>query len=431
MELHEALKDIVEKEDITILFEKNIVNILSDYYPGVFRPVSLKKICKYVFSEDYLLLVTGSTSEDINILIPKYTEEIVKKEGFSEEYTTYVLKSLAFAAGLDVDFLDNNKIISERNVTKETSDTPNIPQLHKLLRTMVEEDGVDIFFRKDLIDFISNYFPYVFKPLQIKRVFSYIRNNRFLVYHSIINGTNEDIEKEIQKYTKEIVKEKGYSEKHTLYVLKSIAYAAGLNVELEDIQDDNNVNEKGVQWYGPTPQKKDKNHLFFKDVRIYGDSKSFVEKMCEKGFSIIKQENTESNYMLKGSYAGMECKLMVQISPLTHRTSRVMVIFDDNMYKKWPALKALYFDLKNKLTKKYGKPFSETEAFLPPYKDGCGKEIKLLDEYKGAYQSKYETDGGEIRLGIMSEARVVVGFFDTLGCIELDREFEQASQDDM
>lgn len=294
MKLHEALKRIVEKDGIELLMDKNIVNIISDYYPDVFKPVSLKKICKYVFSGNYVQLVMGCTNEEVDIFIPKFTEEIVAKEGFSEEYTTYVLRSLAFAVGFGVVSLEKNN---------------------------------------------------------------------------------------------------------------------------------NEVSEKKT--------KKDKNHLYFKDVRIYGDSKEFVNKVCENGFSIIKKESTDSNYMLKGSYAGMDCKLMVQISPLTHRTSRVMVIFDDKMYKNWPALKSLYFNLKNKLTKKYGKPSSETEAFFPPYKDGCGKEIKLLDENKGAYQSKYETSGGEIRLVIMSEARVVIAFFDTLGCIELDREFEQAAQDDM
>ena len=32
---------------------------------------------------------------------------------------------------------------------------------------------------------------------------------------------------------------------------------------------------------------------------------------------------------------------------------------------------------------------------------------------------------------IVSEARVIIAFMDTLGCIELNKEFDQAAQDDM
>lgn len=431
MKLHEALKKIVEKEDKTILMDKNIVNIISDYYPDVFKPISLKKICRYVFNENYVLYILSSNNEDITVDIPRFTDEIVKKEGFSEECTTYVLKSLAFAAGLDVNIQENHKNCNKEFVSKKDN-SQDTPQLHSLLRTMVEKDGKEIFFSYDLIAFINDYFPYVFKPNQIKRIFNYLRNDCFLDYHTLVYDKNEKIVEDIRKIASKIIKKRGYSEEYTYYVLKSIAYAVGLNVELGENQNVNNGNsEKGVEWYGPTPQKNDKSHLYFKDVIIFGYAKSFVDQMLRKGYSIIKTESDENNYTLKGSYSGIPSKLMVQISPKTHRTSRVMVIFDDKIYKNWPALKGLYFNLKEKLTLKYGKPSSETEAFFPPYKDGCGKEIKLLDENLGAYQSKYDVDGGEITLTILSEARVIVAFLDTLGCIELNKEFELAAQDDM
>lgn len=315
-------------------------------------------------------------------------------------------------------------------------------KLHEVLKTFVDNNDAGILYEDNFINKISDLYPNVFQPSSLKKILKYVIEEEYAIW---VMDEPKKIELTISKLTNEIIKKAGYSEIYTSYVLRCIAYAVGYNVnlkeELLELENEsattNNYisNDKGdkkfVNSYGPTPQKKDENHLSFKNVKIFGDAKSFVEKMFENGYSIIKKESTDSNYMLKGSYAGMKSKLMVQVSPKTHRTSRVMVIFDDKEYKNWPALKALYFNLKDKLTKKYGKPSSSTEAFLPPHKEGDGNEIELLDSNLGAYQSKFNADGGEVGLVIMSEARVIIAFMDTLGCIELNREFEQAVQDDM
>lgn len=315
-------------------------------------------------------------------------------------------------------------------------------KLHEVLKTFVDNNDAGIFYEDNFVNKISDLYPHVFQPPFLKKILKYVIDEEYAIF---IMDAPMKLEVTISKYTDEIAKKTGYSKIYTSYLLRCIAYAVGYDVNLKEgllelegesiasnyitsnVEDDKRV----VMSHGPSPQKKDNNHLYFKDTKIFGDTKSFVDKMCENGYSIIKKECSDSNYMLKGSYAGMESKLMVQISPLTHRTSRVMVIFDDKIYKNWPALKSLYFNLKDKLTKKYGEPSSEMEAFFPPYIDGCGKEIKLLDENKGAYQSKYDAEGGEVRLMIVSEARVIIAFMDTLGCIELNKEFDQAAQDDM
>ena len=291
-----------------------------------------------------------------------------------------------------------------------------IMKLHEALKEIVDEGGVEILYDERFVNYMSDYFPTVFQPTSLKKILKYVLCEDYT--SRIIDAQDNSLEFTISTCTSEISKIAGYSKEYTSYVLRCLAYAVGREVDIEEVE-------------YPSPRKEDVRHLSFKDVVFFGDAKTFVDNICNKGFSLNMKESNGKNYMLNGSYAEIPCKLMVQISPLTQRTCRIMVIYDDKIYKNWPALKALYFNLKDKLTKKYGKPSSETEAFFPPYKDGCGKEIKLLDENKGAYQTKYDAEGGEVRLVIMSEARVIIAFMDTLGCIELDREFEKAAKDDM
>ena len=312
-------------------------------------------------------------------------------------------------------------------------------KLHEVLKEIVDDFGADKYYDDNIINYISDYSSEAFQPTSLKKIFKYVVEDEYPIKISE-SADYDNIEHTllmISKFTSEIVNNAGFSKSLTTYVLKSIAYSIGyidvMDIEEQVMDDDMSRNKEkdkgGVSWFGPSPQ--DKAHLHFKGVRIYGNSHTFVEKMIEAGYVLNKKESNEQNIMLVGSYANIPSKLMVQISPKTHRTSRVMVIFDDKIYKNWPSLKALYYNLKDQLTKKYGEPFASTEAFFPPYKEGCGKEIKLLDANLGAYQSKYDADGGEVRLVIMSEARVIIAFMDTQGCIELNREFEESIQNDM
>ena len=310
-------------------------------------------------------------------------------------------------------------------------------KLYEVLHRIVNELGADKYYDKHLINYISDYSSEALQPISVKNVFKYILENEYPM--ELIERSDFDPKQAnflISKFTLEIANKTGYSKNLISYVLNSIAYSFNIFDKVDDL-DTEEVEEvvdnggNGLQWYGTTPQKKDKNHLYFKDVQIFGDAKSFVDKMCEKGYTIIQEDSDEKNYMLNGTYAGIPSKLVVQISPITHRTSRIIVLLDDDFYKKWPALKEIYYILKNKLINKYGKPSSVTEAFFPPHKDGDGNEIELLDSYLGSYQSKFDVDGGQITLLIASEARVLISFSDTLGCNELNREFEQSAQDDM
>lgn len=297
-------------------------------------------------------------------------------------------------------------------------------KLHEILKLFVDNNDAGILYEEKFVNRISDLYPNAFQPSSLKKILKYVIDEDYAI--RVIDSPDKKLELTIKRLTDEIVKRAGYSEIYTSYILRCIAYAIGYNVNLKESLLELELDSDKE----PTPYINN-NHLYFKDVKIFGSAKSFVDEMCKKGYSVIDADCSENNYMLAGSYAGIQSKLMVQISPMTHQTSRIMVIYDDKIYNNWPALKALYFNLKDNLTKKYGKPTSSTEAFFPPYKDGCGKEIKLLDENKGAYQTKYNVDGGEIRLVIMSGARVIIAFMDAQGCIELNREFEEAAQNDM
>lgn len=309
-------------------------------------------------------------------------------------------------------------------------------KLHEVIKRIAIEHGIEIVCQERLVNFVADYSPDAFQPPALKLILRYVISKGYA--KQLVSYPSGSINQYICHFSSKLSSEAGYSAELTNYVLNSIAYGYGFAITFDErkeqrcrpikVSKDIKPNKNVISYYGPTPKAA---HLLFKGVEIYGYAKDFVEKMCENGFSIIKAECDEHNDMLKGSYSNIPCKLMVQKSPLTHRTSRVMVIYDDKVYKNWPALKALYFNLKDKLTIKYGDPTSSTEAFFPPHKDGDGNEIALLDVNLGAYQSIFNAEGGEVRLVIMSEARVIIAFMDTLGCNELNREFEQAAQDDM
>lgn len=139
-------------------------------------------------------------------------------------------------------------------------------------------------------------------------------------------------------------------------------------------------------------------HLTFKGVPLDGTLDQYVAKMKQNGFKHISTSNGIA--MLQGDFAGYkDCYVGVSTLKQKDLVHKIGVIFPDR--DTWSALSGNYFDLKQMLTEKYGKPSDIVEKFDTRYepRDDNSKmhEVKF-DNCK--YYSIWSTDKGDIQLSI-------------------------------
>lgn len=160
------------------------------------------------------------------------------------------------------------------------------------------------------------------------------------------------------------------------------------------------------------------DHLTFKGVPIDGTLDEYVAKMKKSGFSHLGTE--DGTALLNGDFAGYkDCYVGVSTLKQKDLVYKIAVVFPDK--DTWSALSGNYFNLKNMLTEKYGKPSDAIEKFdVPSFKlplDDNGKmhEVKF-DNCK--YYSIWETDKGEIQLSIehnsVTSCFVRLAYFDKI-----------------
>jgi predicted MPP superfamily phosphohydrolase len=139
-------------------------------------------------------------------------------------------------------------------------------------------------------------------------------------------------------------------------------------------------------------------HLSFKGVPIDGTLDEFVLKMQQNGFMHLGTEN--NNAKLTGDFAGYKnCQLSVTTLNQKDLVYKIAVVFPNQ--DNWSRLSADYYELKQLLTEKYGKPSIMEEKFndLSQTTDDNQRMYDIkFDRYK--YYSIWQTDKGEIRLSI-------------------------------
>ena len=103
--------------------------------------------------------------------------------------------------------------------------------------------------------------------------------------------------------------------------------------------------------------------------------------------------------LLEGEFASYkDCIVAVNTLKQKDLVCNIVVVFP-NRYD-WSSLSSNYFNLKELLTEKYGKPSEVVEKFqsYTPNDDGSKMLLVQLDECK--YYTTYETDKGTIQLSI-------------------------------
>lgn len=139
-------------------------------------------------------------------------------------------------------------------------------------------------------------------------------------------------------------------------------------------------------------------HLSFKGVPIDGTLEEYVSKMKQSGFTHLGTE--DGTAILNGDFAGYkDCHVGVSTLKQKDLVHKIAVIFPER--ETWSTLSGNYFDLKEMLTEKYGKPSDVVENF--------GTSSQLEDDHSKMYNvqfdrckyySIWQTDRGEIQLSI-------------------------------
>jgi hypothetical protein len=141
-------------------------------------------------------------------------------------------------------------------------------------------------------------------------------------------------------------------------------------------------------------------HLSFKGVPIDGTLNEYVSKMKQSGFTNLSTENGTA--LLSGDFAGYK-DCIVGVSTLKQKdlVYKIGILFPEKDI--WSTLSGNYFDLKQMLTEKYGKPSDVLEKFdVPSYSQPKDDNAKMYEVQfdRCKYYSIWQTDKGDIQLSI-------------------------------
>ena len=154
------------------------------------------------------------------------------------------------------------------------------------------------------------------------------------------------------------------------------------------------------------------NHMKFKGIPIEGTLNSFVQKLKDKGFTFVGQQ--DGTAILKGEFAATKgCTIGVARFSDRDQVNLVAVIFPEE--DSWTRITKSYFMLKEMLTEKYGTPecieqFSDSE----PSSDLLKFHALLDDECH--YISEFFCENGKIQLTMSKQsyntAAVILRYID-------------------
>ena len=157
-------------------------------------------------------------------------------------------------------------------------------------------------------------------------------------------------------------------------------------------------------------------HLMFKGVPINGTLNEYVSEMKKSGFYHIGTENQSA--ILEGDFAGYKgCYIGVATIAQKDLVSKITVIFPEK--ETWSTLSSNYFNLKELLTEKYGKPARSVEkwdTYSKPRDDGDRIHNVAMNRCK--YYTTFELKNGSIQISIendgFSSSYVILSYYDKI-----------------
>ena len=159
-------------------------------------------------------------------------------------------------------------------------------------------------------------------------------------------------------------------------------------------------------------------HMKFKGIPMGGTLNSFVQKLKDKGFSYLGQQDGMA--ILKGEFAATKgCTVGVARFSDRDQVNLVAVIFPEE--ETWNSITKSYFNLKDMLTEKYGTPESIEEfSGREPSSDFLKFHALVQDECN--FISEFTCEGGKIQLTMKKQnyntAAVILRYIDNANANE-------------
>ena len=159
-------------------------------------------------------------------------------------------------------------------------------------------------------------------------------------------------------------------------------------------------------------------HMKFKGIPMEGTLNSFVQKLKDKGFTYLGQQDGMA--VLKGEFAATKgCTVGVARFSDRDQVNLVAVIFPEK--ETWSSITKSYFNLKDMLTEKYGTPESIEEfSGREPSSDFLKFHALVKDECN--FISEFTCEGGKIQLTMKKQnyntAAVILRYIDNANANE-------------
>jgi hypothetical protein len=142
----------------------------------------------------------------------------------------------------------------------------------------------------------------------------------------------------------------------------------------------------------------------FDGVPVSGNIETFVNKMKEKKYTIVKE--SELGAVMNGYLAGQSVELFIGSTPKTRQVNRLTLYFTE--WNEWTKLKYEYDNILSVFTDKYGKPDDKYNQFLSPYGD-AGTEMTAVENDKALFQCYWwKKDGANLAVSISKYKQVKI-----------------------
>ena len=160
------------------------------------------------------------------------------------------------------------------------------------------------------------------------------------------------------------------------------------------------------------------NHMKFKGIPMEGTLNSFVQKLKDKGYSYLGQQDGMA--LLKGEFAATKgCTIGVARFADRDQVNLVAVIFPEE--ETWNSITRSYYNLKDMLTVKYGNPES-VEEFTDRESSSDFLKFHALLKDECNYISEFSCENGRIQLTMKKQdyntAAVILRYIDNANADE-------------
>lgn len=159
-------------------------------------------------------------------------------------------------------------------------------------------------------------------------------------------------------------------------------------------------------------------HMTFKGVPIDGNLNTIVNKLKQKGFTMLHMENGSA--MLTGDFASFKNCTVGVFEHESGIVDRIIVMFPDK--DTWTLLYNDYTKLKEMLTEKYGDPTNIEEEFPNrlSYSFNDSDKMHEVRMDRCRYICDWTTENGAIELRI--EHNIMIGCFVVLVYLDAENE---------